>query len=64
MKRHELFALIYAVSLVQIPFMICAYIMLGWHWAGYVAFYGGIPAVLVAVTGLIEPKDNDNETTT
>jgi hypothetical protein len=61
MKRHEWFALIYAVSLIQIPFMICAYIMLGWHWAGYVAFYGGIPAVLVAVTGAIEPKDEVKE---
>jgi hypothetical protein len=60
MKRHEWFALIYGVSLLQIPISLCAYIALDWHWAAYVAFYGGIPAVLVAVTGAIEPKENED----
>jgi len=60
MKRHNLFALIYAASLMQVPISICLYASLDWRWAGYAAFYGGIPAVLVAVTGAIEPKDTDD----
>lgn len=60
MKRHDFFALIYGLSLIQIPINLTLYIALGWTPCGYLAFWGGVPAVMIAATGLIEPKEDDN----
>lgn len=61
MKRHDLFALLYALSLIQIPVNLTLYASLGWRACAYMAIWGGVPAVIIAVTGLLEPKD-DNAT--
>lgn len=61
MKRHDFFALIYAISLIQIPIAVTLYVALGWKFCGYLAVWGGVPAVIIAVTGLIEPKEVTDE---
>lgn len=61
MTRRDKFHLLYAISILQIPINLTLYLTFEWHLCAYLALYGGVPAVLIAVTGVLDPTRDKHE---